>query len=264
MNLEHNKNEIMGSQRIIELLNKEWNEIQFRRPGFSLRSFAKHLDLSSALLSEVMSGKRKITRNLAFKFCQVLSLDPQTSKQILDTYPAKQVRKKRGPNLEIQNFVQLSSDQFKIVAEWYCYAILSLAEIKGFKSDVTWIANRLGIMEREAKSGLESLVRLGLLISDENGNLKASGQQLITTNDIPDSSIKKNHRQGMELAIKALHDLDTDSREFQAFTVVSDPKKLKEAKEKIRRMKLELVRFLESGEKKEVYRINLQLFPVSK
>lgn len=40
---------------------------------------------------------------------------------------------------------QLSMDQFAIIADWYHFAILNLINTPGFKSDISWIAKRLGL-----------------------------------------------------------------------------------------------------------------------
>jgi hypothetical protein len=47
-------------------------------------------------------------------------------------------------------------------------------------------------------------------------------------------------------------------------TMAIDPKKLPQAKERIRDFRRGLSEFLESGNRSEVYRINIQLMPVTK
>ena len=53
-------------------------------------------------------------------------------------------------------------------------------------------------------------------------------------------------------------------RDFTSMTMAIDPEKLTEAKKKIREFRRGLSEFLEAGKKEEVYRLNIQLVPVTK
>lgn len=252
---------------VIQMLQTHFAELQVRRPGFSLRSFARVLNLTPAQLSETLSGKRKITRKIALRVFERLGVDPSTAQHLIGRLPEKQKRRRNKTQSktrgQVLRYVQLSTDEFKIVADWYHFAILSLAETKSFKSDPTWIAKRLNIAEPDAKRAIERLLRLGL-IAQKSGKLVATGKRFATSNDIPDASIRKNHAQGLEQARNALDQVPVELREFAASIIAADPRLLPQAKARLRELKREITQLLESGEKREVYRLSIQLFPVSR
>ena len=253
---------------------------QVRRVGYSLRSFALSLKLTPAELSEVLAGKRKITRKMARKIFDAMGVDPETEHRLISALPEKQTRRKRALHSAatltqtapqkpspVLKFIQLSTDEFRVIADWYHLAILSLAETESFLSDATWISRRLGITKYEAQSAIETLLRLGLVEFDERRELKVTGKQFTTTNDIPDASIRKNHAQGLELAREALERVPVELREFSASVIAADVELLPEAKKRLRELRREIAQLLEGGPnatKKEVYRLSIQLFPLSK
>ncbi len=205
---------------IIRLLLEQFTELGLKRPGFSLRAYAQMLGLNPTQLAETLKGRRPITRKIAIRAFERLGIDPDTGRGLIERLPAKQVRTKgakaklekelglkrtTGSSKKVQpkqssvlQYIQLSTDEFRVIADWYYFAILSLAETKGFKSETGWIARRLDIQERDVKRAVECLVRLGLIERKPNGKLAITGKHFTTTNDIPNASIRKNHAQGLE------------------------------------------------------------------
>ena len=73
---------------------------------------------------------------------------------------------------------------FKIISDWYHYAILELTELKEFESDINWISQRLGISKIEAHMGIKRLKNIGLMVEDEDGNLKTSDEFTASPNEV--------------------------------------------------------------------------------
>jgi uncharacterized protein (TIGR02147 family) len=94
--------------------------------------------------------------------------------------------------------------------------------------------------------------------------LKATGKQLTTTTEISDTAIRKNHHQGLELAQEALDSVPLELREFGAMTMAIDPKKIPEAKKMIINFRKQMAQFLEVDHQTEVYRLQMQFFPLTK
>jgi uncharacterized protein (TIGR02147 family) len=159
--------------------------------------------------------------------------------------------------------VPVSSDQFRLIAKWHHFAILSLIRTRGFRSDPDWIATRLGITPVQSREALERLSRLGLISSDSDGKIRRSKSKYRTTDDIASISLRQGHAENLELAKDSLVKHSVDERDFTAATMSIDPKKLPEAKEKIRKFQDELAELLESGTQSEVYKVCIQLFPLT-
>lgn len=284
--IKSSANEVEGPAHaeLIQLIQSRFAEIQVKRPEYSMRAFSRTLGLTASQFSEIIRGKRPVTRKIAIRILDRLDIDPETAGALVEKLPVKQTRRKRAKaslqkQLKIKpsdqgsqqqskkrvlNYVQLSTDEFRLIADWYYLAILSLAETKNFYGDPVWISKRLGIRERDARSAVDGLIRLGLLERTKSGKLRATGKQFTTTNDIPDSSIRKNHSQGLEQAKEVLDQVPVELREITASIISIDPKLLPKAKERLREIKREITQLLEGGDKKEVYRLGIQLFPLTK
>lgn len=243
-------------------LNEMFSETQMKNPAFSLRAFARRLELSPSALSEILKGKRRISKKMAGRVVTNLCLNPIEAKTILDLFPEKVSRKDLSPNYR-SPYQPLSMDQFHLIAEWYHFAILSLAETREFQSDAQWIGKRLNIRPQEAQSALDRLERLKLLNRTAEGKLVTTGIEYGTTDDVSDVSVRKAHAQNLEFARRSLEEDDISCRDFTATTMAIDIDKLPVAKKMIREFHDRLCAYLESGNKREVYKICVQFFPLS-
>ena len=243
-------------------LRERLDELKTKNSSFSLRAFSRLLGVSPASLSEFLNGKRVLSQKMIIKMADRLCLSPDEFTQLND----KLVRDKNGVEHEIPNrkTIQVQNDQYFLVADWHYYAILCLAETEDFKSDSTWIADRLKTTQPKVSKALERLLRIGLLEYDKDGNLKYQDVTIVTSEDTPNTSIKKRHSETLEAAKDSLFTDDVMLRDMSAATLAIDPKKLPEAKKMIREFQDKLFAFLESGEKTEVYEVSMQIFPRSK
>jgi uncharacterized protein (TIGR02147 family) len=117
------------------------------------------------------------------------------------------------------SFNEISLDTFKIISDWYHFAILELTEISGFKSNTTWIAQRLNISFKTAEEAIERLLDFGLLEKNQFGVLTQTHKSLATPSGIPSSEIKKHHRQILAKAEESLINDPVSERDFSTMTL---------------------------------------------
>lgn len=160
-------------------------------PKYSLRAYARDLGVSVGLISEAMSGKRTISYNLGYRIAPRLKLSHLAQKDFLKSLLPESAPLDSAPSGVKTE--KLSDDHFRIIADWYHFAILSLARTEDCQSSRTWIAQRLGISAQEAELALARLRRVGL-ISTRGNKLKRTESALETVADLPSSAIKKSHR----------------------------------------------------------------------
>ena len=60
-------------------------EKRIKNPSYSLRAFSKRLGVSSGALSQIVAGKRPLTRKTALKIAEGLNLDSDTTLKILNS-----------------------------------------------------------------------------------------------------------------------------------------------------------------------------------
>lgn len=255
------ENTPLSQSELFSLLREEFDEKRSKNPLFSLRAYAKQLGISPSTLSRILGGKRGISKRAARQIIEHMKVEkPLTAAKLTDTMIPESTSERA--------FTELDVDQIAVLAEWYHFAILSLAETQHFQSDSHWIAVRLGITNREAKDALDRLLRLKMLRKTAGGKLRPTNEQFTTTDRVRNLGVRNTHRQFLNLAGNVLDRLDDTSlfegSDFSGMTMAVDPNRIEEANRRIRLFRRRLCTYLEGGEKTEVYRLAIQLFPLSR
>lgn len=250
---------MFGQEAVQDILKRELAERQLRNPSYSIRAFAQSLRVSPSALSEILRGKRRISKERALKLVDALSLSPQEQRRVIGLFETPDSEGQIPPVA----YQELRSDQFSAVADWQHFAILSLAETKGFTSEIKWISRRLGISPLLAEQSLVRLERLGL-VKKIRGQWKVSGQSFTSSDGIADSAIKKSHANDLRLAERSLLEDDIEDRDFTSVTMAVDPKKIPDIRKLVRSFRDKITAYAESGEKKEVYKLCVQLIPITR
>lgn len=230
-----------------------------KNPQFSLRAFARTVEVSPAVISRVLSGKRNLTFNLATRIADSLALGPMER----DTLYSFFINPNEGKSEEEKVQKELSIDCFNAMKEWYHYGITQLLYIESFQEDTKWISKMLSITELEAKMAIDRLIRLEILDRDENGKLFRTATHLSTTTDIASAGIKHFQKQILEKSIESLEKDQLQERDVTSITIAINESKLAEAKLEIKKFRLRMAEFLGTGEKTRVYNLGVHLIPLS-
>jgi uncharacterized protein (TIGR02147 family) len=265
----------MQAQALLQdLLLQKLTDTQSKNPSFSLRAFAQRIGLSPGALSAVLNGKRKLSSKKIVEISKRLDLDPVESSKLFSALSSQHLESPQ--TLPTVEYTQLTLSQFKLVADWEHLAILSLIKTEDFKTDVEWIAERLGISSNRARSALSRLEELELVEQTKSGSLRRTPVPVQAGDLGKDQAVRRSHEQCLELAKESLHRDETSLRDFSALTLVLRPSQIPEAAKIIRRFQDELAHFLEAPALKakgasakknnspqEVYKLAVQLFPIS-
>lgn len=244
-----------ANQELLQrILIEDFENRKTKNPSFSVRAYSLKLGVNHSALSEIMSGKRIVGLKLAERLSEALMLPPETKEQLLQN---KQ-------NNTAREVLRLKADQYKVISDWYHFAILSMAETDDFESDPAWIARRLGLTKTVVQEAIQRMERLEMIRLSKKGEITLVGRQFDSPDGVPSAAIRNTHHQYLELAKNALETEPLEKRYFNGITMAIDPAKLPEAQRRIRKFRDELCQYLESGSKKEVYQLCLQLFSLSK
>jgi len=254
-------------QRVVELLKGEFELRQKRNTSYSLRAFARDLKTSPAILSMVFTGKRPVTLEKAVVWADSLRLSANTRQNLLQAVSVEQglradpVRRRARSLDEKLAYRELAADEFALISDWWHLGLLNLTKLKNFRTDIDWMAERLGISAEECTQAVERLERLGLLERTKNG-LKRTARPLQTKSEVPSEAIRNFHRQNIKRAMNALDELPLAERDVSSIMVTGDRDRMEEAKRRIQLFRKELAAFMAEGaEGDEVYSLNIQLFP---
>lgn len=241
-----------------------------KNPRFSLRAFARTLDVEASSLSKILNGKRTLTKKMLHRLCTQLGLGPDQVKEFEDRLPqASPPRQGATGGLPLSgrdDYQQVSADTFNAISDWYHYAILELITVRGFEASPIWIARVLDITASEANFAIERLRRLGLLKSRDDGNWEAGK---LTTNaeggEVTAAAFRKLQRQILSQAIDVMENVPLTERDQSSITMSVSKERLAEAKNRIRAFRRELCAFLQDdAPHDDVYQLSISLFPVTR
>ncbi len=232
-------------------------------PSYSLRSFAKQLDLDASLLSKVLNNSRNLSSKMVKQLLEKLQLS-EIEKEIFwksfirskEKLPSSD-KVKRVTQLERH----LEQDLFKVIADPYHYVLVEMSRIQSFKSDIDWISHKLNLQRDEVTSAIERLVQLGMLIKEGSELKRSPGRFTTKDKSITDTAHKYHQRKLLEDGIQALENVPIEKRNQTSMTIAINPHKLPLAKVMMQEFINQLADVLETGPLEEVYQITLSLFP---
>jgi uncharacterized protein (TIGR02147 family) len=251
------------------LLHSELRRRQSQNPRYSLRALARDLRISPAFLSQVLNGRKKLSFLRAREVTRHSGWNRRISEAFLELAQAESFgesapsARKRRMALRLlgneQEFAAVPIEMFRLVSEWYHFAILELTAMDDLKLTPKLVGRKLGLSERTTRAALENLQRVGLITVDaRHGIRKIIGNY--STGDVPSLAIRQFHRQLLKKASEAIVEQSVEHRDFSGITMAIDPRKIPKAKKMIKDFRRELMTVLESGERKAVYHFSAQLF----
>jgi len=237
-------------------------------PKYSARAFARDLGVSSPFINMVLNGKKKLSLNRAVEITQIFKLSEEEKQNLLQA-----TLQDSGVNLEVKTkfnrscLQSLSEEQFKVIADWYHFAILDLTTTKKFQANSQWIARKLELRPLEVEVAIARLIKVGLL--RENGNrLEKTNLQIDVPTQASAPAVREHHRQMMRRAEEHLKKIDQksfESRMICSVTFAGDKNLIEAARQKVLDFQQELASFMSAGKScEDVYQLNIQFFPHTK
>ena len=230
-----------------------------RNPSYSLRSFAKAIGVSPSFLSKIFNGQRRITDQVFEKIATNLNLEPAIRSAFVE-------EEKSSSDSEM-TLRDLQLEYFKIISDWYHYALIELTNLDGFHNSPEWISSKLGISVNQTKSAIDRLLNLELL-EIKNGQLRpTSGGNTTTKNDFTDLAFKKMQDDLLKKAIQSLWDEDMSKRDHTSICMAIHPDDIPEVKKRLTKTRRDICKYLERPQTKkptQVYNLSLSFFALSK
>lgn len=226
-------------------------------PSYSLRAFARTLELEPSRLSKMLRGQRPINEDLVEKLGLRLGL------------PLKEIRQYQQPERKPETpvFRQLPFDAFEIIEDSRHDLLLELMKLKGFKTDPKWIARKLGSPLPETRALVERLERMGLLEIQSDGSWKDLSEGFSSWHPgdhLTSVAHKRAQHQALTRAQNAIETQPIETRDQSTMMMATSPEKILAAKAMIRDFRRELCAFLEDSENKTaVYQLSVSLFSLT-
>ncbi len=262
-----------GYQRV---LRSELEKRCAKNSRYSLRAFARDLDLSASHLSGIMSGRYGLSREGAISISRRIGLAAGETEIFVQSVESQHARSKvlrQAASEKLKSLlssskkktklaIKLELDHFQMISDWYHFAILELTYLKSFRPSFDWIAKALEIHPLLAKKAVERLVRLKLLKVDGD-RWRPSDEETETGFETPSAAIKAFHSQVLERAGQALQVQPLEMRDFRTTIFAIRKDRLADAKKQLEQLHREFcIEVSEDGSigKDDVYCLSSQLF----
>lgn len=224
---------------------------------YSLRSFARQLNVNHSTLSQVLRGRRPLTRKAIQRMGAQLGL----SERLISFYSK---RPASAADTSYDEPAQAGLDQFHVFADWYHRAILALVHVKSFRADSRWVARSLGITVDEANVALQRLLRLGFLKMEGAKWVDRSEGADFGKGEFTPALRKKVRGQGHRMALDALESVPEEFFAQDSILLAIDSRKLARVNELAREFFENVQAVLGEGRgKDDVYEIQISAFPVT-
>lgn len=263
---------LLHADSIPDFLKREFHRRLGHNESYSLRAFARDLDLSPSRLSETMNLKTGVSLPTVEKISTRLKLSKSERIFLRDLYLLEGKKNRGAREVALKNLSkarertkikELDTEKFKVIAEWYHAAILQLTDLDQFRPDIEWIAQKLGVAPERARRAVERLFDLGLLFENaETGKWEQHPDLMVTESEIPATAIRQYHRQMMQKAFRAIEEAPVERRNIQSMTFAMSSDRYRDVCDKIQNLLKEAWELSEGEAKDSLYAINVQFFPL--
>ena len=263
----------MNTDSYRDILKQHFALRRTRNGSYSLRAFARDIQLSPSRLSEVIASGQRLSRESAERIGRRLGLTQQELRRFCDLadleHPKDSVRSAAKARLvETPHSAGTTwrnlQDEVTAVTNWFHLAILEMLDFSVASQTVSAMASRLGLAVTEITDALATLSRLKLVRISGN-KIRKTHDNLATPSELPSGAVRNLHDQLLGKAGAALHEQPFHRRSFDALVLALPEDRLPEAMLRIRdfvgRFNSE---FGNAPNKDQVYCLAVQFFALTK
>ncbi len=254
-------------------IEREFRSRCRRNPSYSLRAYARDLEVPPSKLSEVLRKCCGLSAQSASNMIPKLKLSDQESEFFILSVEAEHsrslVRKQQARNHLQQfhimtGFTDLDLEKFKIISDWYHNALLELMNLDHFESNTDWMADQLDLDLETTEAALNRLEKFNL-ISRDSKKWTVCHDNTVVDGKTPSREIREYHSQVLEKAAASIEDQSMSERDISSVTLAIDESDFPKVQKKIQEFRRGLAHELASStSKNRVYNLSVQFFPLSK
>jgi uncharacterized protein (TIGR02147 family) len=256
-----------------QMLQQELLRRVARNSQYSLRAFARDLDLSPGFLSGLLAHRKGLSdsrANLISGKCAWSEHDKklfsllvrlETTELVDEEGRLKhQIAELKAASAVHSQSEDLQFEFFKIIGEWYHAAILELLALKDAVHKASWLAERLSLPQDVVESSISRLMRVGLL--EKDGERWKRGSQHVVVPQTPSECVRSFHRSYLEAAVNAVEEQDVKQRILQTTLVPIAPAMIPKIQTQMHRFATEVIGTAEQAEKEQLYCLSIAFFRV--
>ncbi len=243
---------------------------------FSHRFVANQIGASSSgWFSDLIKGRNKIKGAYFSKMCELLRLNAREIEYfeaLIAFDEAVTLNEKNRLFIRILGFREINpsligEDKFEFYHKWFYSAIRELLTIYDFNENCKVLGKQLmpPISEKEAKTAILLLEKLGMITKDKRGNFRPTSAVIQKDKSVRSFYLGNLLKRQMELAAEALDRFPKEERDISSLTFCFPSGELDELKQELKLLRKKVLRKSENFKAPDrAFQLNLQLFPISK
>ncbi|WP_413288425.1 TIGR02147 family protein [Bdellovibrio sp. HCB337] len=246
-----------------------------RNVSYSMRAFARSLNIPVSTLCDVLNknknltldGAKKVTMNLGFQRDENRYFNLLIEKELLEKSPQRLQKEEEILSLsQLALRQKVKGEEKDVLNHALKFAIIELGGIPEFKLTPITAATALRLSEDEADLLLQSLTSSGALKFCETDQCyRKSGSGVLVSSEVMNINLRRFHMEMMELAKKSLAEQTPQERFVGSETFSFDSHQLTEANDIIEECFAKLVTLANRGERKDsVYHVGIQMFRLTR
>lgn len=253
-------------------LSREFESRKRRNSQYSLRAFARDLNMQPSKLSEILNSRCGLSTEAALDIAKKIRLTELETEYFINLVEAEhsrsefrkaQAQERLKSFQAVHGYSELDLERFMIISDWQHFAILELTDLHEFQSNAKWIAKRLDISEQVAQESIQRLLDFGLLKTLENGTLQQTHEHLATPSGIPSREIREHHAQILQKANESIDKFGVTERDLSSMMMGIAEDQLEEAKQELKEFRRAFAKKYQAKKPKDrVYCLSMQLFPL--
>ncbi len=234
--------------------------LQKKNPRYSLRAFALKLGISSGSLSQVLSGKRSLSKNKIESILNLLEASQEVHEKVFYSPQDEDFSVFFNKYEDFSKYVILNNEQtHSLLEDDLVVQLLALGDTDDFQNDPQWMAEKLDV----------DIDRVQALLTKDLESWKTQKEHLQkklktffqTTDSKTSPDLRRYHTASLQEAITKIESLPTEQRDFTSCVFACDPEKYEQAQNLIRHFHHQLMALMSTGPKTEVFKLNVQLYP---
>ncbi len=247
-----------------------------RKKSFSFRVFSDQVGFSSkSFIQDVISGKRNLSKDSAFKLIEYFEFDVKRSayfQDLIEFDQAKNVDQKEFFLSRIvasnrsKTFQKILKEQYEFYSIWYNNTIRELITIPKYGKNLKLLGKMLEPQQSEAKvkKSVQLMLDLGLLKKTNEGYCVSSAT--ITTGDeVASTLVSMFHSENFKLAERSMSETAPRDRDLSCVVIRLSKDGYQNVKDEVQEFRKRILQ-MESplGETDKVFHFNMQLFPTTR
>jgi uncharacterized protein (TIGR02147 family) len=256
-------------------LKDYYESCKLRNPEFTYRYIAERVGFKSAgHFTQILNGSINLSLSMASKFAEFVKLGKKEADyfELLVRFNQAKTHVERKQCFErILRFKELKTetvgpDQYDYFDKWYYVAVREVLAYYPFTGNYGELAKKLkpSISPVEAKKAIELLMRLGLIVKNDDGTYRKVSP-VVNANPMGKSvAIANQALDTMRLAGEALDRFPREMRNISGVAFSVSRQTFETMQEEIRNFRKKILDLAQADSGPDgVYQFNVQLFPLT-